>query len=167
MKRIPPHIGWPLLVVCLLGFTVVINVILVMKATNDPSFAVEEDYYQKAVNWDEQMAERRESDALGWTVELQTAPADSAEMKLIVLVKDRDGRPISDGAVLVTARHNARSNRPVTASLDASPDGGYRGPIALIRPGLWQFDVEVTRNDDRYRTSVRRDILQIAAASGR
>ncbi|MEL6544011.1 MAG: FixH family protein [Myxococcota bacterium] len=57
---------WPWLLAGLLLSGVAMNIAMVLRASNDPSFAVEEDYYQKAVNWDEYREQLRKSEALGW-----------------------------------------------------------------------------------------------------
>ena len=49
--------GWPIGVATILASTVVANIIVMQIANDDPSFAVEPDYYRKAVNFDATMAE--------------------------------------------------------------------------------------------------------------
>ena len=43
---------------------------MVYVATSDGSFAVEPDYYQKALHWDDARSAAAENAGLGWTVEL-------------------------------------------------------------------------------------------------
>ena len=65
---------WPVLVVGLLLVSVTANLVILFVATNDPSFAVEKDYYTKAVNWDEKRAQDARNLALGWNVDLAAVP---------------------------------------------------------------------------------------------
>ena len=87
---------WPFLIVALLSVSVIANVFLIIKATTDPSFAVERDYYAKAVTWDEHQQEQADSNALGWHAALK-AERDRLELRLL----DADGRPIVDEPVHV------------------------------------------------------------------
>ncbi len=66
------------LVLGLLGFSVATCVVLIGYATHDPTFAVEKNYYQKAVAFDQIRAEEVASDRLGWKV--LVAPAMNGKM---------------------------------------------------------------------------------------
>ncbi len=49
-----------------LAFHVISSLVVVYVATSDPSYAVEDDYYQKAVAWDEKRAQDRTERRSGW-----------------------------------------------------------------------------------------------------
>ena len=49
---------WPLGVVGMLGVSLSVCAFTVVAATSDKSFAVEDDYYAKAVAWDDTAAQR-------------------------------------------------------------------------------------------------------------
>ncbi|MBK8014972.1 MAG: FixH family protein [Deltaproteobacteria bacterium] len=122
-------------VVALFMATVVgANFFLILKATTDPSFSVETDYYQKALDWDALQAARRRSEALGWT-----AKVDASREKLVLELSDRLGAPIADAHVQVEAFHSARADQRVRAALQHDRDGVYSLERAFDRPGLWAY----------------------------
>jgi nitrogen fixation protein FixH len=141
-----------------LAETVGVNVWVMHLARSDPSFAVEADYYARAVHWDDELAQRRRNEALGW----QAAPSlarDAGESTLLrVRLTDAAGRPLGDAAVAVEAFAVARSARVERATLAPAPGeapGAYDGRLRMAQPGLWELRVVATRNGERF-TAVRR-----------
>ncbi len=153
MKR---GMQWPIGIALVLALTVASNVWMAIVASSDEAFAVEPDYYRKAVHFDDEMALRAESARLGWSVqpELQlTTP--SAPGALTVVVRDAAGAPVNGATVELLAMHNARAARQLTATLTASGDGRYASPLAAERPGEWELRLTVTRGSDRFATRAR------------
>lgn len=142
---------WPALVVALLGAVVVADAVMIWVAVSDPSFAVEEDYYPRAVAWDETMAARRRSDALGWSVRWALAPqapgAGGTEVTAILV--DRSGAPVEGARVTLETFHNARAATVLRAELRAIGDGRYAAVLPMRRPGLWEMRLDARRGDDR------------------
>ena len=52
MRRIPPQIFWPGLVIGILLMSVTAHVVLIVKASSDGGAQAVPDYYEKAANWD-------------------------------------------------------------------------------------------------------------------
>jgi hypothetical protein len=148
---------WPLFLVGLLTLSVVSSVVLMGFAVNDPAFAVEDDYYQKALHWDDVMAQERVNGELGWSVDLDATPSEGVTA-LRLMLRGADGLPLRGAQVGVTARHNARASRTLDTSLTANPDGSFSGVLPLARRGLWQFDVVATRGEDTFVASLRKDV---------
>ena len=48
--------GWIAAVVLILGTTVAANFYVMHLAGDDPSFAIEPDYYDRALHWDDELA---------------------------------------------------------------------------------------------------------------
>lgn len=125
-------------------------------AIDDPSFAVEKDYYQKAVDWDDSVAQREVNERLGWTVTLElTAKPGGAEM--VAKVRDRDGRVVRGATVDVEAFHNARAGNVVEGRLQADEHGSYRLWLPLRRSGLWELRFVVQHGGERFTEVIRRD----------
>ena len=103
-----PEIFWPAFVVALFAGAVLANMVLVFRATGDPSHAVLPDYYQRALRWDEKLAQDRKSAALGWQLRIEAA------RPLRVTLADRLGRPIDRATLRVSLFHKARSARVLT-----------------------------------------------------
>jgi len=150
---------WPLLLAGLLVAGVAANVAFMCVAVSDPSFAVEPDYYAKALAWDAHLAQARENAELGWTVALEVAAADRAtgRARVVAQLFDRDGRPLTGLTVGLTAFHNARASNIVTATLLEDAKHAYAADVAVLRPGLWEFRVTAARGDESFTAVVDRD----------
>ncbi len=61
-------VGWPIGVATILVLVVAANVWVAIIANRDPSFAIEPDYYAKAVAWDSSMAQARHNATLNWSL---------------------------------------------------------------------------------------------------
>ena len=149
---------WPYLLGGLLGLVVVINLVFVYIATNDPSFAVEKDYYRKALAWDRTMAQQGANEALGWRLDLAVAPALGSAAVLAVTLVDRDGAPIDSASVSVEAFHTARAAGILAGTLAETPEHRYETTLPMRRPGLWEFRFRVTRGSDVFTRVLRQDV---------
>jgi len=143
---------WPAIVVGLLVLGVGANVLLMLYATGDPSFAVEPDYYAKALAWDDHMAQERRNADLGWTIALDLAsgPASTGLVGVAATVTDRQGALIEDATVSIEAFSYARGNEKVTAVLPAD--------LPLPRKGLWEFRCTARRGEDVFTAVLREDV---------
>ena len=150
---------WPLLLAGLLVSGVAANVYFMCRAIGDPSFAVESDYYAKAIAWDAHQAQARENADLGWTLALTVAPADrgTGRARVVAKLADRDGRPVPGLAVGLEAFHNARAADVVTATLSETAEHDYAGDVAVLRPGLWEFRVIAARGAETFTAVVDQD----------
>lgn len=125
---------FPYMLVGLLLLSVGSNVYLVIRATSDPSFAIEPDYYSKAVRWDELQAERAASRDLGWKIQV-VARRD----QLRIALRDSLGRPIDGAQVEVEAFHNARANDRIREKLVPKGLGVYVLNRTFHRLGVWEY----------------------------
>jgi len=126
---------------------------------DDPSFALEPDYYRKAVAWDARRDLERASQALGWHAQLAAAPAPQARgIELRVQLSDARGGPLGGAAVRVQAFANARAARVLEASLVESTPGTYTGEVPSSVLGLWEFRLEATRGADRFAEVLRESV---------
>jgi len=150
---------WPLLLGLLLAAGVAANVYFLCRAVGDPSFAVEPDYYAKAVAWDAHQAQARENAGLGWTLALTVAPADpgTGRAHVVATLSDRDGRAVSGLAVGLEAFHNARAAQIVRATLSETAAHEYVADVAVARAGLWEFRVTAARGAERFTAVVEQD----------
>lgn len=151
--------GWPLAVVALLVGGAGANVALLVVATSDASFSVERDYYQKALAWDETMAQEARNADLGWSLAASLdAPAGREGARLSVRVTDRDGAAVAGAAVLVEALHNARASEVLTAPLVPAAPGGYTATLPLRRPGIWELRFRITRGPAVFTGTITREL---------
>lgn len=149
---------WPLAVAGILGLTVAGNIWLIRIANADPSFAVEENYYQRGVKWDDEMAQRARNTELGWRLLATLSPIQAGHgADLHVALSDSSIVPIDHASVVVRAVHVARARDPVEVTLRASAPGEYRAVVPIERAGLWELRIDVNRGADRFTALERLD----------
>lgn len=153
-------IVWIGIVVALLLFSVGTQVTLMVAAVHDPSFAVEPDYEERARNWDAVQAQRARNEALGWTVDLSTAPGERPRtVDVELLVFGAYGKPLREARVRVATFHNARAAHVIEADLPGNGEGVYRATLPMTMSGVWEFRVEVLDGEDLYTETVRKSVL--------
>jgi nitrogen fixation protein FixH len=132
---------------------------------DDPSFALEPDYYQKAMAWDARRDAERESLALGWHSEFSATPARGASgMLLRAQLRGPDGSPISGATLRIVAFANARASHVQQSELRESSPGLYEAELQSARPGLWEFRLEARRGKDTFQQVLRRGLAMPGAA---
>lgn len=152
MKR---GLGWPIAIVTILGITVAANIWGAVLAGDDPSFAVEPDYYHKAVNWDSTLAQSRENERLGWRIATTLGAFDvKAGAHLSVTLVDSTGAPIADAVVHVAALYNARADQIFQATL-SSTGGTYAAMLPVAHAGEWELRFEVLRGGRKFTSTSR------------
>lgn len=133
-------------------------------AIDDPHFALEPNYYDKAVHWDRARAEQSESRALGLRLsltEIRVGADGSAEIELRAL--DARGMPFTSAAVEADAFPNAFATRRQQVSLREAGPGVYRGRLERAMPGVWELRVDVTRQAARYHEVLRPELRKAGA----
>ncbi|MBK7406316.1 MAG: FixH family protein [Phycisphaerales bacterium] len=149
---IPPHVFWPGMVFALIGLSLTMVTITVVAAVRDPSFAVEKDYYEKGLHWDQHLAEQQQMDLLGWTVRPALGAADAEGRRVISLrLSGPHGDPIEGATVKLSYFHNATASEVVEASLaPAAEPGLYQTDPAPMRPGFWTLKLDIRSGDDHW-----------------
>ena len=135
---------WPLGLALALALSAGGNIVFMVLASRDPSFAVEPDYYKKGLDWDRTMAQEAADRALGWTVSLEgthDAPTARGGRRLVLRMLDRDGRGVDGAAVTLEALHGARAADIVRGRLIGTGQGRYVADLPLARAGLWELRV--------------------------
>lgn len=135
-------------------------------AIDDPSFALEPNYYDKSLRWDQSQAEKRASLALGYRVELTQPLVQTTDQQATVelVLQDRDGAPLAAAQVEVEAFPNATANRIQRLTLREVAPGRYQARLSRAALGLWELRVEVRHAGQRYREVLRRDVTKAGAA---
>ena len=129
-------------------------------AVNDPHFALEPDYYAKAVKWDRTQAQAAESAASGIQLSLlQPLTADAGgHVELRVNVVDREHAPLTQAQVQLEAFPNAYASRIQRAVLRELEPGVYGCQLERAGAGLWELRLNVTQGSRSFRQVLRQDI---------
>ena len=162
MKRLPPHIAWPLFIIAILATGISTVIVTVVAAHTDDGPQVIDDYYQKAVEWDAQMAEKAASDALGWKASFEILEPDTnpALRPTELTLLDREGRPLMALQGTIQARRPHLAGTVATIPLSPAPDrpGVYRQHLPIQQAGLWDFEIVAEQGSQRFQKTIRIDV---------
>lgn len=145
---------WALFPICLLGILVSVQAVLFSLSRNDPTFAVEPEYYQKAVSWNEHAAQRAVNQRLGWQASAAVV-TEADKPTLRVDLKDDQGRPVTGAALGITAFPNARAADIQTLSPRETQPGVYEAPVRLALFGEWEIRLTAHRDTDTFTHTSR------------
>ena len=157
-----PGTLWPWVIGGALVLHVVVSLGVVFFATSDASYAVEEDYYQKAINWDEKRAQDRMNDELGWSLTFAAAPPTNPgeQPELEVRLTDAGGEPLAGATVFLETFHKARSEDIIRITLDRSQEAGlYSASPAMRHNGLWELRFAVDFDGDHFTHTETRHLF--------
>ena len=149
--------GWPIGITAVLATTVAANIWVAAIASDDPSFAIEQDYYKKAITWDSTLAQARTNAVLGWRLTPTLGPIGTdGRARLQATLTDSTGAPITDARVRVSALQLSRANDVHQATLVASATGGvYESDMPARLPGQWELRFDVTAGSSHFTDVVR------------
>jgi hypothetical protein len=158
MFGIPDKYFWPGLVIALLISSVAWSVGLMLYAGSDGGAQVVDDYYDRAVRFDEIRATEDAAARAGWRVQLQW-PAEAGE-SLTLRIVDADGDPVGGLQGSVELRRPELSGALGRAELVpvAHQAGRYRVDLSPDRAGLWDVVVEASSGSQDYRIAVREEV---------
>jgi nitrogen fixation protein FixH len=153
---------WPIGISVVLGATVAANIWVAKIANDDPSFAIEQDYYQKAISWDSTLAQADRNTQLGWRLTPELGPIGAnGRVRVSAKLTDSTGAPISAATVRVSALQVARANQVHEATLAAVGGGEYDAQIDARLPGQWELRFDV-RAGSAHFTDVARVEARLA-----
>ncbi len=166
MTLIPKDRIWPTIIVTVLLGNIALGVVLYRVANADSHFAVESDYYRKALDWDSTQAQAGRNAALGWQATPAMGPlAAPAATPLVLDLAAADGTPLEGASATLEARQVAHATEVITATLagDGTP-GQLSGPLALDREGLWELRITIEHAGQRFTDQLRLDVSRTAPA---
>ena len=149
---------WPIAIVTVLATTVAANIWVARIASADPSFAIEPDYYRKAITWDSTLAQDRHNAALGWRLTAQVDPVVAGRTRLSARLVDSTGALIDGATVRVSAFPVARAGEVHNATLGSTRTGVYDVPLAIERRGQWELRFDVRVRADRFTDVARVEV---------
>lgn len=160
------HLLWPVLIASLIGVHIISVVTMVIVATHDRSFAVEPDFYQKGLHYENTIQQRGENTRLGWSVKLDVGPLVSGSNQRGVRCKlaDRAGRPLEGAKIDLVAFAHLRASNVKSCVLLPESAGEYAGKLDFADPGIWEFRLAITRGPDTFTSVVKQEIESPAAA---
>ncbi len=156
---------WPWLVAALLIATVAGQGVMLYAAASDPTFAVEPDYYRKAVDFDDVIAQEAANRRLGWSASAEIGARAAAGAEFSLHCTDAKGGAVAGARVAVVAISNLDGERHVSASLAERGDGRYAALLPLDRDGLWEFRIDAVLGADHFTADLHGDAAARPAAA--
>jgi nitrogen fixation protein FixH len=140
---------WPGMIFVLIGINVCIVMLTVVLAHSDRSLAIEPDYYQQAVEWNQTAAQQRINAALGWKVNVSIAPDRTGPFVIEAIIRDHQGAPIEQALVSAIAFSSLRSADRIAITLKEGLAGVYGAPLPSAHPimGTWEVRCTIRRGD--------------------
>jgi hypothetical protein len=151
---------WPWIPVGLLGAMLTGLGVMASLAIDDSSFALERDYYAKAVAYDAEIAQRAQNARLGWSLSVDAAPAQHGKTSRIEARLSDAAGALERARVKVEALRNASAGRVLEAELREVVPGQYETELPLERGGLWELRFTVTRETNRFTKNERLDVRE-------
>jgi hypothetical protein len=155
--KIPPQYFWPGMVIALLSMTVVFNVVIYNVANAGDGAQPVEDYYGKAMSYDETKDRERAAQNLGFDWQVGLVDAGELGRRVEVVVRDAQSQPVERLKARVELRRPSLA-RPVAVG-DLAAVSGEAGTYMLTTPvqreGLWDVVIDGTYNDIALRKTVR------------
>ena len=149
---------FPGIVFVLLGTNVCIVGATVYLANSDRSFAVVPDYYQKALAWNQTLAQQQRNAALGWSATVSVGAESTLGRTVSVRLLDRAGMPVERANVELIAFHDARAADQYGATLSEAAPGVYETAMPIERAGSWEFRIRVQHGTDVFTAEAQREV---------
>jgi len=161
-------IRWTLAITGMLVFGILLSVGGAVIAVHGMPM-VEEDYYNKAIHWDDQLDKARASAALGWSADISVGhdATTTGERALILRLTDKSGAPIEAATVNVAFFHRADPLNLHQAQLVSTGNGIYAASVPLNRAGIWEFRLSASRpaalnpsKENFFVATLQKDLLE-------
>lgn len=157
---------WPIFLIGLLFSSAAANIVMVMLAVNDSSFAVEEHYYKKALNWNKEMAQQKQNALLRWSVGLHTSVGKkhlgaTGKYPLLLQVKvlDKQKKPLAPKAtVKVISFYSGHASKKYQRTFKRNKAGLFVSAIPFVRSGLWVFRFTIAEGKKQFTQTIERTI---------
>jgi nitrogen fixation protein FixH len=158
---------WPGIIIGLLSVQILLMLVMAYVATSDRTFAVEPDYYQKALNWDELAAQDRLNEQLGWSAHIKVSDAaDLLKRRTVTCtLTDAAGQPLSGAEVEIFAFPHARAGQRLKQSMPEQQAGDYATLMQMARDGLWEFRITAVQESQRFTRVIQQRIKPPGAAA--
>ncbi len=140
------------------GFFVVVfgaNGIMVFFAFDSWTGITTEDAYIKGLDYNEQIADARAQQALGWQGELGFVPNGPQNGLLELKLKDRYGTAISEAVVTAVFVRPTHAGHDLEVALEDAGGGRYAAEVALPLAGQWDVRLRAEHERGGYRLERR------------
>jgi nitrogen fixation protein FixH len=160
--RISPNVTWPLFIVFLLSISITAAVYTYFAANSGAGAQIVEDYYNRALQWEDEFERRTNADRLGWNVRVSVSDSVVNGLRPVYLdITNGDGSGIGGvrGTVRAYRPHLAGALAEVPLVAVSESPGRYRQLLPAAETGLWDFELRARSDGDPVFVRQRVDIL--------
>lgn len=153
---------WPWFIGGALVLHVVVSLGVVFFTASNASYAVEEDYYDKAISWDEKRAQDRMNDELEWSLTFSVAPptVPGEKPKLDVRLAGANGESLTGATISLETFHKASSGDIIRIAIPPSEEAGqYTASPEMRHNGLWELRFAVDYGPDHFTHTETRHLF--------
>lgn len=150
---------WIIAVPSLLFMNMVIVGITVFFSIKGKGY-VSQDYYSKALRWQDEQAQSATNARLRWSLEPHIERDGTGAFHARFILRTADGTPLDGATLQGRCFHNAHPAQSQTLSPSPLGDGAYRSPLTIDRDGWWTFELTVRRGPDTFTLLTERLILR-------
>lgn len=141
--------AWPVGIATGLGLVVIANAIMISIAISHPSTPASDDHWAESLAWDQELALREHSVALGWSIAAIGWQGEGLALRVV----DRDGRSLAGLRGTVTLERADTAAHDLRVELRELEDGRYLADGAADQRGLVRLTLDVTdTNGERFVT---------------
>ena len=149
---------WPTAIVAVLVTQICFGIWMARVAGNDPNFAIEPDYYARAVNWDATMEQSRRDKALGWRATAGMTRAEGRIATLRIALRDSTGAPITTADSVIAEALAVAHAGQIDRLVMVREGDGYIAPVRAASAGLWEVRVRAVRGTDVFTAKLRTEL---------
>lgn len=142
-----------------LGFVVTANAVMITIAVRNPPALATEDHYGDGMRYDEVIASRTQSEALGWRVVVEPCRYDEASCRFRVEVRDAEGRAVPGLAGDLSLRRADTAAFDRVAKVKIAGPEHYEADVELGAAGLYEVSIDLRGADGHY-TDQRRLVVE-------
>lgn len=149
MDRVPAHIRYPGLVLAFLLGSVLSQVVLFRAAFSGQGLQVEDNYYQRALGWDQAQTQRLRLDRAGLTLNAVISPNAIGQTVTLKLLQDGQAPLNLEGMTLELEGFRPQLSKAQFKTTIPAPqawDQGVRMNTAMT-PGVWDLRYTLKMSD--------------------
>lgn len=138
-EKTPRAWAWPVGIAVGLGGVGIANAIMISIALTHPSAPASTDHWAESLAWDQELALRERSVALGWSIAAIGWRDESLELRLV----DAQGRELAGLRGAITLERSDTTAHDLRVELRELGEGRYRADGTAAQTGLVRLTLDV------------------------
>jgi nitrogen fixation protein FixH len=132
------------------------NAYMLYLAGDSSSRLVNEDYYKRAEDYEENMLKRMAKDP-GWVMKIQAPEFIDVAVTtpFVFTVVTKEGEPVEPESVTFFAYRPSGGEHDFSKVMEKEEAGRYRAEVSFPLKGVWDILVAAKQGEDEYQTAYR------------